>query len=984
MEFKFDAHQPYQEEAISAVVDLFQGQPEDTAQLFTSFYKEIVKEQPLDIFHESEQDLISSIGATGNSLLLDSETILHNLQTVQNRNGIELSTELVDGRQFDIEMETGTGKTYVYLRTAFELAVKYQFRKFVILVPSVAIREGVKTSIQLMSRHFRELYPQVQFDSLVYSGEHADQVRDFATATTLQFLIMTIDSLRGDKNTRIMHQERDNLNGLKPLEYLQATYPIVIMDEPQNMESLLAQSAISDLNPLCTLRYSATHRTKRNLVYSLDPVDAHDLGLVKQIVVADALLEGAAAKPYIRLLQVKRDPFVARVELLVKKTDGTINKKVVSVKNGDDLEVRTNGNQAYAGNWRVNGLSVEPEMIELTNHGELHVGEEIGGNQEAIYREMIRETIREHFRRESQLHKHGIKVLSLFFNDKVVSYLGDGTNNSDANGKFARWFDEIYVEELSKRNLQYIPKNPVEVRSGYFAQMTKGSGKNKQVVFKDSTGTTKADNDAYSLIMRDKARLLSQDEPVQFIFSHSTLREGWDNPNVFQICTLREMSSMTERRQTIGRGLRLPVNAQGERIADRGIAQLTVIANESYKEFASALQAEYQQAGVKIGFVRESEFAKLLLLINGKEQRIGTVSSKKIWDSLFRHGFIDEQGHVLPTFLPNTYDFSYTPPEEFSELLPEIIATVEKCRVDNIVKPKRSRVTRKLNKQLYWTQEFEDFWESLSQRTSYRVKVNRDDLVHRCVEAIITSPKIEPVQIRVTRNGMTITRGGAQRSEKGSRTASLEEGYLLPDIISQLQETTSLTRRTIVEILSNSQRLDEFLHNPNDFIVMVKNAIEGELSKLLVDGVQYEPIGGSIYELRELQADGQGEKDRFLENLYQVRNQEKTDFDYVVFDSAVEKQFAELLDSREDITLFMKLPEQFKIPTPVGPYNPDWAIVKRDDEGEQHLYLVRETKSSQNPLLRRPLENAKIRSAQRHFEAIGIDYKVSSPERWEL
>ena len=976
MEFKFDANQSYQQEAIAAVTGLFISQPTDADQLLTPVHLTDGDQDQLDITLET--------GSVGNNLVLGEDTILENLRAIQDQNGIELSPELADGMQFDVEMETGTGKTYVYLRTAFELARQYRFTKFIILVPSVAIREGVKTSIQLMAGHFRELYPDLQFDSLVYSGDRAEEVRDFATATSVQFLIMTIDSLRGDKNNRIIHQERDRLNGLRPIDYLKSTKPIVIMDEPQNMESHLAQSAVGELDPLCTLRYSATHRTQRNLVYSLDPVDAHNLGLVKQIVVADTSQEGSAAKPYIRLLEVKRNPFVARVELMVVKKDGTVTKKAINVKDGDDLEVKSNGNSAYSGNWRVSGISAEPPMIELTNHGELHVGDEMGGNQDAIFREMIKETIIEHFRRESALKAQGVKVLSLFFIDKVASYLGDGVNNLDANGKFVRWFDELYTEELAKRNLTHLPTDPAQVRSGYFASMPKGSGKNKVITFKDSSGSTKADDDAYELIMRDKARLLSQDEPVRFIFSHSALREGWDNPNVFQICTLRDMASNTERRQTIGRGLRLPVNSNGERITDRGVSQLTVIANETYKQFAAALQDEYKRAGVSIGFVRSAEFAKLTRVEDGKEKRLGTEASRLIWDSLKEQGFIDEQGRVLPSFEPNTFDFEYNPPAQFTDLYADIIDTVTKCRVETLVKPHRSRVTRKLNKQLYWSPEFEEFWEKISARTTYRVAVDREELIYRCVTMMRQAPKIDPIQIRVTRTGMEITRGGPQKSEKGSRIAVIKDAYVLPDIVTQLQQATSLTRQTIVEILKKSDRLHEFLDNPNDFIVMAKNAIEGQLSELLVDGIQYEPIGGQLYELRELQEDGQQEKDRFLDNLYRVRNSHKTDFDYVVFDSAVERGFAELLDSREDIVLFMKLPDKFKIPTPVGPYNPDWAIVKIDDSGERHLYLIRETKSTQDPTKRRPTENAKIRAAQSHFRAIGVDYQVSSPERWEV
>lgn len=989
MKFQFDPRQPYQTSAIEAVTGLFDGQPADAEQLLTSLQylpSQQTRDLP-DVGGQEAFDVFLEIGAYGNNLVLDEDTVVENLQSVQDRNGLEINDSLVDGLQFDIEMETGTGKTYVYLRTAFELAMKYKFTKFIILVPSVAIREGVKTSIQLMWEHFRHLYPQINMDYTVYSGDRAEDVRDFATATSLQFMVMTIDSIRGDKNTRIIYQQRDKLSGLRPLDYVQATRPIVMMDEPQNMESLLAQSAVADLNPLCTLRYSATHRMTRNVVYRLDPLDAHRLELVKKIVVSDALELGSAAKPYVKLLEVKRDPtFKAVLELMCRKKDGSYAKRKVTATQGADLERLSGGNLAYEGNWRINEISIQPEQIELSNFGYLRVGEEIGGNQDAVFREMIRETIREHIRKEIQVHERGIKVLSLFFIDKVASYLGEGINNLDADGPFAQAFDAIYEEERAKNEAShaFLPADPVEARSGYFAQMKRGKGKAAQMTFKDSSGKTKADDDAYELIMKDKARLLSMDEPVRFIFSHSALREGWDNPNVFQICTLRDMASETERRQTIGRGLRLPVDQDGERVKDSGIAQLTVVANESYTAFAAALQDEYKAAGVAIGFVRKTEFAALPVVDEaGKETRLGTKRSAEIWECLFERGYINAAGEVMGTWVPEQLGFTVGLPEEYDGYEDEVIRIVDGCKIESLVKPKRKRVTRILNKQVYATPEFEQFWEKITARTTYRVSLDRADLVERCVASIKQAPPIDPIRIQVTRTGLEITRGGPKGCELGSRSAVLTDSYPLPDIILQLQESTSLTRKTIIDILLGSGRIGEFLTNPNDFIKMVTERIETELAHTLIEGIQYEPIGGSIYELRELQADGLEEKDRFIDQLYKVTNKDKTDFDYLVLDSAVERQFAQYVDGREDIKLFMKLPDKFRIPTPVGDYNPDWAIIKIED-GVDRLYLVRETKSSQDPKKRRPSENAKITAAIKHFEAIGVDYAVSSPERWAI
>lgn len=988
MRFQFDPNQPYQTSAIEAVTDLFDGQPNDADELLTKLQLTAPKDsRGLVEFQDTSLDLSLEVGAYGNNLILDQQTILANLKRIQDRNGLEINDELVDGMQFDIEMETGTGKTYVYLRTAFELATKYKFNKYIILVPSVAIREGVKTSIESMREHFRHLYPHINMDCTVYSGVRPEEVRNFATATSLQFMVMTIDSIRGDKNTRIIYQQHDKLSGLRPLDYLKATQPIVIMDEPQNMESQLAQSAVADLNPLCTLRYSATHRTTRNVVYRLDPIDAHRLKLVKNIIVADALELGSATKPYVKLLAVKRNPFKATLELMVKKQDGSYAKKKVNAIPGSDLGRLSGGNPAYDGNWRINEISVQPEQIELTNHGYLRVDEAIGENQDAVFREMIRETIREHFRKETEVHDSGVKVLSLFFIDKVASYLGEGMNNLDANGVFAEAFDAIYKQERAKNPAthEFLPADPVEVRSGYFAQMKAGKGKHAPMTFKDSSCKTKADDDAYELIMKDKARLLSMDEPVRFIFSHSALREGWDNPNVFQICTLRDMSSQTERRQTIGRGLRLPVDQKGERIKDTEVAQLTVVANESYKAFASALQDEYKSAGVEIGYVRKTEFARIPVVdpVTSNQTKLGTKRSGIIYDYLLSEGYINFAGEVMDTWEPELQDFSLNLPDEFADYEEKVISIVDDCKIETFVKRPRPRVSRTLNKQVYATPEFEEFWEAITARTSYRVALDREDLITRSIASIKQAPPILPIRVQVTRTGLEITRGGPKNTELSTNYTQLGDSYPLPDIISQLQEATSLTRKTIIDILLGSERIGDFLANPNDYIKMVTECIKTELAHTLIEGIQYEPIGGSIYELRELQADALKDKDRIIDQLYKVTNKEKTDFDYLVMDSAVERKFAKYLDGREDVKLFMKLPDKFRIPTPIGDYNPDWAIIKVKD-GTEHLYLVRETKSSQDPMKRRPSENAKINAAMKHFAAIGVDYKVSVPDRWEI
>ncbi len=972
MKIRFDAHQKFQEDAIDAITDLFEGQPADVSSFLTTLQAGETKAGQTMFGYD--------VGAVANSLVLDEDAVLENLKTIQNRNGLEVAQKL-DGMNFSIEMETGTGKTYVYLRTIFELAKRYSFTKFVILVPSVAIKEGVKTSIDMMRDHFSGLYA-APFDTYVYSGRSPEDTQSFATATTIQIMIMTIDSVKGDKNNRIMHQERDKMNGIKPVDFIAATNPIVIMDEPQNMESSLSQKAIQDMNALCTLRYSATHKSAYNLVYRLDPVDAYEQGLVKRIVVANTQQAGSDASPYIKVVDVRNDPLVAKLELLVQTASG-LKRQTKTLRQGQDLYAVTN-NQMYENNWRINEIHSHLQEIELTNitHN-LRVGDTIGGNDDYVQREMIRETIKEHLRKEFMLRSEGIKILSLFFVDKVASYLSYDEQGNEIAGPFQRWFDELYLEERNKseqyRNL--IPHEPHEIRKAYFAEMKKG-GKATYIDSNEGRGNAN-DNHAYDLIMKKKEQLLDINEPTRFIFSHSALKEGWDNPNVFQICMMRESSSSLDRRQTIGRGLRLPVNQAGERVRDADIAQLTVVASESYKDFADSLQREYKAAGVSIGVVRKAEFSKLPD-ITDSTKNVGYESSVRIWKHLFNHGMIDDDGKVLENFQPTRIGFTLALPDEFKPYESEIVSILRDCKIEKYIKQARQLKTRKFNSAVAWSPEFQELWDKITKKTTYNVSVDRGAIVYGSIAEIKKAPRIDPLRIETTRNKVRILRGGAKNDEIGVRIADLSGSYKLPDIVTTLQQDTKLTRATIVDILTGCNRLHEFLTNPNDFMQMVKRAILDVMGKIVIDGIQYELIDGVVYQLRQLQEDGEREKQRFIDQLYEVRNKQKTIFDYVIYDSGVENDFATLLDSREDIKLFVKLPDRFTVPTPLGDYNPDWAIVKEVD-GQEKIYMIRETKGTQQTSLLRPSEEAKIVCGKKHFKAIGIeDYAVSSPDYWNI
>ena len=573
MKIQFESNQQFQLDAIQAVVDVFDGQP--------------LAQGEYEIrFDAASGELLSHLGV-GNRLALDASTVLANVQKVQDRNAIKQVTQNLEmnGMNFSVEMETGTGKTYVYLRTIYELNKTYGFKKFVIVVPSVAIREGVLKNIELTREHFCAIYGNVPLDYWVYDSKQVSRLRGFANSNQLQILIINIDSFN-KKDNNVIHQDRDQTLGRKPIEFLQATFPVVVVDEPQNMESDLARVAIASLNPLCTLRYSATHRFAYNLLYRLDPVKAYDLRLVKRIEV-DAVLDGADFnKPFIELKSVTatKTKITAKLAIDVDSDAGPKRRTISVSKNGADLYDLSNERAAYRG-YIVDHIDAGNGYVAFTNGLTLYAGQTHGGRTDDVMKVQIEETVKEHFEKELKVHNalpegRRLKVLSLFFIDRVANYY-------EETGKIRQWFVEAYQEIAAKPQYKPLKPLPVEkVHNGYFAQ-SKGQPR-------DTSGMTQADDEAYELIMRDKERLLSRDEPLRFIFSHSALREGWDNPNVFQICTLNETRSEIKKRQEIGRGLRLPVLEDGQRCFDTAINRLTVVANEMYEDFARKLQTEIE------------------------------------------------------------------------------------------------------------------------------------------------------------------------------------------------------------------------------------------------------------------------------------------------------------------------------------------------------------------------------------------------------
>ena len=650
MKLKFDSSLEYQMEAIRSVTDLFEGLPSKQSAFEVRL--------STDFFMGAEQ---TELGVA-NQLVMNPHQMLKNLHAVQERGIMPKSLSLIEKGDpysfpnFSVEMETGTGKTYVYLRTIFELNRMYDFKKFIIVVPSVAIREGVLSSIELMSGHFKGLYDNIPFDHFVYNSADLSKVRQFAVSNEIQIMIINIQAFQKDagdiedyakltddqrKKLNVIHQEQDKMSGRRPIEYVQATNPIVIIDEPQSVDNTVkAKRAIKTLNSLLCLRYSATHINPYNLLYRLDPIKAYDMRLVKQIEVASIRSEENFNETFIRIDSIgyAKDAKVPHAKATIHKDTKTGPKEEkITLRQGTDISQQTN-RQGYDG-YIVTNICAEAglEHVEFANGKMLELNQEEGGMGDEVLKAQIRQAVEEHFKKERRFKDKGIKVLSLFFVDKVSNYRWYDDEGNPRKGKLAQWFEEAFAEVSGKPLYKGLLSFNVDaLHDGYFSADRK---KGAIVSLKDTSGSTKADDEVYHLIMRDKERLLSVDEPLRFIFSHSALKEGWDNPNVFQICSLREMGTERERRQTLGRGLRLPVNQDGERIYDETINRLTVIASESFKDYAKGLQEDIENdvgGGFKFGRMEKLAFARLIDEVSN--QPIGQEASANIWQALVEKG----------------------------------------------------------------------------------------------------------------------------------------------------------------------------------------------------------------------------------------------------------------------------------------------------------------------------------------------------------
>lgn len=892
---KFDPNQGFQRDAIDAVLALFAGQ-EAVEQGFAD--DSFATEEMLEGF----TDLVF-----GNTLSLAAESMRRNLRGVQDTTitdsegnahaaipeGMRIDLEPGEAPEdFSIEMETGTGKTYVYLRSVAELHQKYGFRKFLIVVPSVAIREGVLSSLRLLKEHISELYDGLQYDFFVYHSAHLNRVRQFATAAHLQIMVINIDAFA--KDSTIMNKPAEELGFYAPIEYVRRCRPIVVMDEPQNMETEIRRNAIAALWPLFKLRYSATHRDLKHLVYRLTPVDAYDLNLVKKISVLAVTKDEDFNDPYVEVIKILETPAGVTATVLMDVAGKLGTRRVQKkIRKDDDLYAISGNRSVYQG-WTVEDiLAGDARLVEFGNGRKVPETRSSAQDEDDQWmRLQVRMAIEAHFAKELQLKRElrrkaipaAIKPLTLFFIDRVANY-------HPKDSKLRVWFEEEYEAVRSDARYAVLNLPHVDVvHDGYFATSAKGEAKDSTLTKEGKARDTKETAAAFERIMRKKEELLGFEEPLRFIFSHSALAEGWDSPNVFTICNLQDGKSTMRKRQQIGRGLRLPVMENGERCHVEHINVLTVIANESFASFAAQLQKEIEaETGVSF-----------------------------------------------------------------------------KNRVSNGREPRKVN----LNKKMLASPEFEALWAAIADKTRYSLNFDTSLVIQAAVKRVNAMDVIEPVKFRVSKHLVEIGAygvGGELSVDKGD--VVVEGARKIPDFVAELCRRVPLSRATIVSILKQCNRLEDVKLNPSVFIDLVSDAINHALYEQVADGIVYSPKPGERWDAELIE---KRHNDETIKPV--VVPVTKSIVDNIACDSAVEQRMAEILEARPDVPLFVKLPDWFKIPTPLGNYNPDWAFIRNLEDG-QALYLVRETKGTDDlEKLQWESEGWKIKFGKAHFNALRVDF----------
>lgn len=1025
MEIKFKSLK-YQENAVQAVVQCFKGQPKSAV---FSYRRDLGIQKPtipefqtalFDTMPSEKKEKNSEMGFA-NAPIQDMDLVLKNIQAVQTASGLNKSLTLVTedkdkGKNrnltssplnLDVEMETGTGKTYCYIRTMFELNKQYGWSKFIIVVPSIAIREGVAKSMSMMAGHFQEQYgKKARF--FIYDSKSLHNLDSFSSTADISVMIINVQAFNATgKDNRRIYEELDEFQSRRPIDVIAKNRPILILDEPQKMQADKTLESLSNFKPLFILRYSATHKRQYNLVHRLDALDAYNQKLVKKISVKGIEVKGLSGTHeylYLENISVSKSAPVAHLEIEVETQKG-FRRQIRKVQKGDNLYTLSNNAEQYADRYVVVEIDARAGFVEFENGKKIHIGEALGNVDEKTMRTIqIRETIRAHLDKEHALFHLGIKVLSLFFIDEVAKYRVYDENGTALNGEYAEIFKHEYEAQVAHRlavlDLEEDPYRDYlrsidvdKTHNGYFAVDKKTKHFADPSIDKKSEEQLSNDSDAYDLILKDKERLLSFEEPTRFIFSHSALREGWDNPNVFVICTLKHSDNSISRRQEVGRGLRLAVNSKGERMDANyfgaegevhKLNNLTVVTNESYKDFVSKLQTEIRESLQSRPTQATPEYFsnKIFTLSDGTKKTISLEEAKQIHKYLIRNNYIDDNDQVLPNYHEAKANGKLaTLPENLESIQQHVFKLIDGIfdpkAVEEMMEDANKNQPNPINADNLNRKEFQILWSKINQKAVFTVELDSNKLIKDVVKEIDKvamernnkfvetlsytvsgSTQKDEISLEALENKQTFGKVKTERLEANISAYS----SVRYDLLGEIAEQTNLTRRTVAKILQgiNAAIFGQFKHNPEAFIREISQIINHQQAQMLLQHLKYS-LTEQRYEQNEV----------FISNdvSRKAPKLEKHVFEYAATDSVIESKFVLALDGAKEVVVYAKLPDRFQIPTPFGAYNPDWAIAFDANEVKQ-IYFVAETKGSMDTSQLRAQEYNKIESARKFFNTL--------------
>ena len=1006
MKLKFKT-QAYQTAAVQAVVDCFKGQPPASAEAI-SYRIDPGKAK------KGVEDLFAEGGFKNADLKLTDSTLLENITQIQHQQNLPQSSELVKTKvsrvNLDIEMETGTGKTYCYIKSIFELNKQYGWSKFIIVVPSIAIREGVAKSLEITAEHFLESY-QKKVRFFIYNSKQLHHLESFSSDAGINVMVINVQAFNATgKDNRRIYEELDDFQTRRPIDVIAANRPILILDEPQKMEGGKTLDSLVNFKPLMVLRYSATHKTSHNKIHRLDALDAYNQKLVKKIAVRGISVKGLAgtnAYLYLQSIEIStKKPPEARVEFEQKLKSGEIKRVLRKLTKGDNLfsDGFSNELDQYKG-YVVADINANTDTLSFTNGVELFVGEADGDvNEAALRRIQIREAIKAHFDKEIVLFQQGIKVLTLFFIDEVAKYRDYSA--ADEKGDYARIFEEEYTQYLNEvldleetPYIKYLKDITVEkTHSGYFSidKKTKRLADPDTEKRGENAGLSN-DVDAYDLILKDKETLLSlpkltDDESmrnkknVRFIFSHSALREGWDNPNVFVICALKHSDNTISRRQEVGRGLRLSVNQNGDRMDHPAVVHdvnvLTVVASESYKDFVSALQRDISESlSARPKVADEAYFTGKVLKTATGNVEVTPQLAKQIYKYLLKNDYTDDTDRITGTYHEAKKDGTLAPlpselqahAEQVHQLIDSVFSDSRMFEISDDRRPKRNPLNSNFDKQ-----EFKELWNRINRKAAYSVDFDSAELVTKAVTELDSSLRVTPLQytIQTGEQAAQVTYDGLKggdafvlkttETEKNIHSIHSAVKY---DLIGKIAEGTQLTRRTTANILKGISVavFAQFRTNPESFIAEAVRLINEQKATMIIEHLTYDPVEDKfdidIFSAGQTKQDFSKAGDKLKRHIY----------DYVITDSGIERDFVKELDTCSEVVVYAKLPRGFLIPTPVGDYNPDWAVSFHEGS-VKHVYFVAETKGSMSSMVLNEIEKTKIKCARKFFDEINRKY----------